>query len=327
VAAVNGDDERELASAYGIKGFPTIKLFPSQLTKTPDGKGFHKVPEDYEGPRTAAAMANFAVGKLPNFVSKITSKSIDSFLSTPENLAKVILFTNKKETSNLYKALAVDFHHQLVLGEVKDSEKEIVDNFGVTKFPTLIVQTVSGEKIPFTGELKHDVLYSFLKPHAKEIAGKSKGNQSGEKKKEAAPVTPQRPVKDEVTDQQTFESVCFNTNANCLIALLDSQNTEPEEHQKHIKVLEKVQEKYGKTFNMIWVDAVKQTEFVNLWNLASDYPSLVTFSHKKSSIVPYLGAFSDTSIGEYLEKILSGSKRASSVSKIPTIGNQSKDEL
>jgi hypothetical protein len=46
-----------------------------------DGKGVHKVPEDYQGPRTAAAIVNAALAKLPSFVSDINSKSLDSFLN------------------------------------------------------------------------------------------------------------------------------------------------------------------------------------------------------------------------------------------------------
>ena len=81
IGAVNGDEEKELAGHYGIQGFPTIKFFPSQIQKTPDGKGFIKTPEEYNGARTASAMANFAVSKLPNFVSKVTAKNEQQFVT------------------------------------------------------------------------------------------------------------------------------------------------------------------------------------------------------------------------------------------------------
>jgi len=136
IAAVNGDEEKELAGHYGIKGFPTIKVFPSQIQKSPDGKGYMKVPEDYEGARTASAIASYATSKLPNFVTKLTAKNIEKFTSDKPDLAKVLLFTNKKETTNLYKALAIDFHFQLELAEVRDTEKEIVSKYGIKKYPT-----------------------------------------------------------------------------------------------------------------------------------------------------------------------------------------------
>ena len=73
----------------------------------------------------------------------------------------------------------------------------------------------------------------------------------------------------EVTDQATFESVCFNTNKNCIITILDMQNSSPEEHEQYLAVLDQVQQKHGKTFNLIWIDAQKAGDFVDTWNLAS----------------------------------------------------------
>jgi len=275
-------------------------------------------------------MSSYATSKLPNFVTKVTSKNADKFLEDKPDLAKVILFTNKKETTTLYKALAIDFHYQLEFGEVKDTEKDIVSKYSVSKYPTLVVITSGGEQNNYDGELKHNALSSFLKPFAKEIPGKSKPSGGSSKKDTPPPPPPSepiRPVRDEVNDQTTFESVCYNKNSNCLIALLDPQNTETELHETYIKTLEKLQEKYTKTFNFLWLDAVKQTEFVDDWNLASGFPTIVAFNHKKSSIVPYIGAFSDESIGEFLDKILRGTKRASLVRKIPSISSKAKDEL
>jgi len=48
VAQVNADEHKELGSQFGVKGFPTIKMFLSDKKK----------PVDYSGARTAAAMAD-----------------------------------------------------------------------------------------------------------------------------------------------------------------------------------------------------------------------------------------------------------------------------
>lgn len=46
VGAVNADEHKELAQKYGVKGFPTIKLFGASKTN----------PTDYNGQRTASAL-------------------------------------------------------------------------------------------------------------------------------------------------------------------------------------------------------------------------------------------------------------------------------
>ena len=51
---VNADEHKELAGQYGVKGFPTIKVFMADKKK----------PRDYNGGRTAGALAEFAVKSL-----------------------------------------------------------------------------------------------------------------------------------------------------------------------------------------------------------------------------------------------------------------------
>ena len=47
IAAIDCDQERELCGAFQIKGFPTIKVFPSKLGKK-EGRPW-KEPIDYQG--------------------------------------------------------------------------------------------------------------------------------------------------------------------------------------------------------------------------------------------------------------------------------------
>lgn len=89
-----------------------------------DKKGVHKVPVDYQGARTAGGMAQASLQHLASFVEKVTTKNVENFLEG-EELAKVLLFTSKKTTTDLYKALSVDFHNRLKLGEVHESEKSV----------------------------------------------------------------------------------------------------------------------------------------------------------------------------------------------------------
>jgi len=215
----------------------------------------------------------------------------------------------------------------LNLGEVRDTEKDIVSKYGVTKFPTLVViPATGGDHVTYDGELKHEPLFKFLNTYAKAL--ERPGKPAPPQKEAPPPAEPIRPVKDEVADQATFESLCFNKNQNCIVTLLDPQNTEAEEQQRYLAVLDKVQQKHGKTFSFIWIDAQKAPDFADTWNLASGYPSVVVFNHKKQSIVPYIGAFSESSMNEFLAALLRGAKKASPVTKVPSIqATSQKDEL
>ena len=50
----------------------------------------------------------------------------------------MILFTDKKQTPSIYKAISKDWKDKVELGEVKSIEKDIAGKFGVSEFPTLI---------------------------------------------------------------------------------------------------------------------------------------------------------------------------------------------
>lgn len=82
-------------------------------------------------------------------------------------MPKVLLFTDKATTAPLYKALSVDFgDERLLFGEVKKAEKDVVSQFGVTKYPTLFVISPEAGLVPYTGKIKHEPLYQFLEQYA-----------------------------------------------------------------------------------------------------------------------------------------------------------------
>lgn len=59
MAAVDADQHKSLGGQYGVRGFPTIKIF-----------GVNKnSPEDYQGPRTASGIVDAAMGKLKSMVN------------------------------------------------------------------------------------------------------------------------------------------------------------------------------------------------------------------------------------------------------------------
>lgn len=86
---------------------------------------------------------------------------------------KVLLFTERKTTAPIFKALSKQFKEKLLFGEVrKSSERELIERFKVTSFPTMMVITdphgYEGEK--YEGELKIDRLTKFLNQYSYKTA-------------------------------------------------------------------------------------------------------------------------------------------------------------
>lgn len=51
VGAINADDHKSLSGKYGVRGFPTIKIFGADKNK----------PTDYDGARSAQAIVDAAL--------------------------------------------------------------------------------------------------------------------------------------------------------------------------------------------------------------------------------------------------------------------------
>ncbi|EMF13675.1 thioredoxin-domain-containing protein [Sphaerulina musiva SO2202] len=158
VVAVNCDEEpnKPLCGRMGVQGFPTLKIV--RPGKKP-GKPF---VEDYRGERTAKAIVDAVIDKIPSHVKRLKDADYEAWVAEDAG-PKAILFTNKGTVSPLLKAIAIDFLGGLGVAQIRDKEKGAVEAFGVEKFPTLVLLPGDGkETIPYVGEMKKDSIVKFL---------------------------------------------------------------------------------------------------------------------------------------------------------------------
>lgn len=187
VAAVNCDEDenKQLCGMMGVKGFPTLK------TVRPGKKG-KPIVEDYNGPRTAKGIVDAVVDKINDHVKRVTDKDIDSFLSTNNDTAKAILFTDKGTTSALLKSIAIDFLDVITIAQIRDKETKANELFGIKSYPTFVLLPGGNkESIVYDGDLKKDDMVKFLsqagQPNPDAAPAKSKGEKSEKKNKKASP--------------------------------------------------------------------------------------------------------------------------------------------
>jgi hypothetical protein len=81
---------------------------------------------------------NFITSFIKGKSITLTSNNIEGFLDN-NIFNKVILFTEREETSILYKGLSSFFYDKLVFGEVKKNNKALIKRFGIKTFPSIIV--------------------------------------------------------------------------------------------------------------------------------------------------------------------------------------------
>ena len=93
-------------------------------------------------------------------------KDADEF-AAEEGIAKVYLFSAKQKVPPIYKALATNFRNRLRFAFVQaesDIRVEISEKFGIEKWPTLLIETVEGERIVYDGKMKLPALNEFVTP-------------------------------------------------------------------------------------------------------------------------------------------------------------------
>ena len=105
-----------LCAKYGIRGFPTLKLFPA--TKK-------RVPRDYNGERTAKAISEYVVSALPaEAVKRLEPKKLKDFVNKYADDRVVLLISPKSKSSPMYRSLALDFRGHVPFGYLYATKEE-----------------------------------------------------------------------------------------------------------------------------------------------------------------------------------------------------------
>lgn len=146
-----------------IKGTPTIRFFKPKLKQAP-GSNSKKSVTDYNGERKGVDMKRWVDYMMPSYIEEVVGgmKEFEKFESkaSRNGLPQVLLFPSKDKTMPLVKFLSTEFRRKILLGEVKPSKnnKDIMDKFGVTDLPALIVIPLSSEDVPNTDQAEEEVV-------------------------------------------------------------------------------------------------------------------------------------------------------------------------
>ncbi|UZJ55833.1 hypothetical protein CBS101457_005153 [Exobasidium rhododendri] len=182
------DSNKGLCAEYGIKGFPTIKLFPA--TKK-------RLAREYRGERTAKALIEYAKETLPMGARKLVAEELEKYVNDDASRPKVILFSNKPKSSPLYRSLALDFRSSMDFAFMRGDESLVrssarlslgVDIPTEKDLPVLVMvpsrSASDGGEVPeiekgkfetYTGPLKYWKIKDWLDEVGPKVgAGKSK---------------------------------------------------------------------------------------------------------------------------------------------------------
>ncbi|EKX38962.1 hypothetical protein GUITHDRAFT_165054 [Guillardia theta CCMP2712] len=140
VGAVNCDEDKQLCGKFGVRGFPTLKVFPVEKTYNPYTRKSAKLPSDYNGPRSAKGIVDTVLSQLPNYVHVVKGENATDFLDDeyPKWLlfavccvkfvvcccwwSEALLFSDKEATSPLFRSLAIQYKGRMRFGQVRRTQ-------------------------------------------------------------------------------------------------------------------------------------------------------------------------------------------------------------
>ncbi|XP_042061341.1 protein disulfide isomerase-like 2-3 [Salvia splendens] len=306
VAALDADAHQSLAQEYGIRGFPTIKVFAPG-----------KPPADYQGARDVKPIVEFTLQQVkallkerldgksgggssqksePSASVELNSRNFDELVLKSKELWVVEFFApwcgHCKKLAPEWKKAANSLKGQVKLGHVDcDADKSLMSRYNVQGFPTIMVFGADKDSpFPYEGARTASAIESFALEQLEA---------------NAAP-----PEVTELTSPDVVEEKCGSA-AICFVAFLpDILDSKTEGRNKYLEILLSVAEKFRKSpYSFLWAAAGKQADLEQHVGVGGyGYPALVALNLKKKAYAPLKSAFEHDQISEFVIEAGRGGK-------------------
>ncbi|XP_014502804.1 protein disulfide-isomerase like 2-2 [Vigna radiata var. radiata] len=317
VAALDADAHSSLAQEYGIRGFPTIKVFAPG-----------KPPVDYQGARDVKPIAEFALQQVKALLKErlsgkatggsnektetsssveLNSGNFDELVLKSKELWIVEFFApwcgHCKKLAPEWKKASNNLKGKVKLGHVDcDAEKSLMSRFKVQGFPTILVFGADKDSpIPYEGARTAAAIESFALEQLE------------------TNVAP--PEVTEIHSPDVLEEKC-GTAAICFVAFLpDILDSKAEGRNRYIQQLLSVAEKFKRSpYSYVWVAAGKQLDLEKQVGVGGyGYPALVALNLKKAVYAPLKSAFELDQIIQFVKDAGRGGKGNLPLQSTPTI--------
>uniref|UniRef100_A0A8C7YG59 Protein disulfide-isomerase A6 n=1 Tax=Oryzias sinensis TaxID=183150 RepID=A0A8C7YG59_9TELE len=313
VGAVDADEHKSLGGQYGVRGFPTIKIFGANKNK----------PEEYQGARSSQAIVDGAMNALRSLVKdrlsgksgssgysrqvKETGSSKDVVELTDDNFDKTVLQSDDvwlveffapwcghcKNLEPEWAAAATAVKEQtkgkVRLGAVDATVHQVLSSrYGVRGFPTIKIFRKGEEPEDYQGgRTRGDIIERALDLFS-----------------DNAPP----PELVEILNEDVLKSTCEGSQL-CVIAVLPHiLDTGAAGRNGYLEVMIKMAEKYKKKmWGWLWTEAGAQMELESALGIGGfGYPAMAAINTRKMKFALLKGSFSETGIHEFLRELSVG---------------------
>ncbi|XP_025830227.1 protein disulfide-isomerase A6 homolog [Agrilus planipennis] len=307
VGAVNADEEGSLGGNYGVRSFPTVKIFAADKKK----------PEDYNGGRTAQALADAAVLAIKNKINaklggkqsgsgsksgsdkdviELTDSNFDKLVLQSDDMWLVEFFApwcgHCKNLAPHWAEAATELKGKVKLGALDATTyTSKAAEYEVKGYPTI--------KYFPAGKKDH----SSVQDYDGGRTGSSIVNWALEKLAENIPA----PELVEITNEAAFKENC--DKPLCVISVLPHiLDCQSKCRNNYLKILQEMGEKFKKKmWGWLWTEAGAQRSLEDALDIGGfGYPAMAVVNAKKLKYSILRGPFSTEGISEFLRDLSYG---------------------
>ncbi|KAJ1149849.1 hypothetical protein NDU88_002649 [Pleurodeles waltl] len=312
IGAVDADKHQSLGGQYGVKGFPSIKIFGSNKNK----------PEDYQGARTGEAIVDGALSALRSFVKdrlggrssgydsgrqsgggskkdvvELNDDNFDSTVLNSEDVWLVEFFApwcgHCKTLEPEWAAAATEVKEQ-TQGKVKLAAVDATVNqvlasrYGIRGFPTIKIFQKGESPLDYDGgRTKTDIVARALDLFS-----------------ENAPP----PELKEIINEEVVKKTC-EEHQLCVVAVLPHiLDTGAAGRNDYLTIMLKMADKYKKKmWGWLWTEAGAQLDLESSLGIGGfGYPAMAAVNARKMKFALLKGSFSEQGINEFLRELSFG---------------------
>ncbi|XP_065898248.1 protein disulfide-isomerase A6 homolog [Dysidea avara] len=316
VGAVDADSHKQLAGQYGIRGFPTIKIFGANKNQ----------PEDYQGARSADAIIGAGLNAANSLVKsrqsgggggsssgggggsgKKTGGSSDDVVKlTDSNFEETVINSNDmwlveffapwcghcKNLAPHWASAATELKGKVKLGALDATAETVTaSRFGIRGYPTIKFfpsgpKEFSSAKEYDGGRTSGDIVQWAMNHYTELLPAPEAHELTGQ----------------EVMDECTSKQLCI---LSFLPHILD---TGAAGRNDYIALLKEMGNKYKqKSWGWVWLEGGANMELEAALGIGGfGYPAMATVNARKKQYSLLHGAFSQTGINEFLRTIVAG---------------------
>lgn len=310
VGAVDADEHKTLGGQFGVRGFPTIKIFGANKNK----------PSDFNGQRTAQGIVDAALAEAKQKVKaalngesggggsgksgskqdviELTSANFDKLVLESDDLWLVEFFApwcgHCKNLEPEWAKAASELKGKVKLGALDATVHDTkAQEYGVTGYPTIKYFPGGGKKDRSDaadyngGRTAADIVQWALEKHADSVPA---------------------PEVAEITSDKVARDNCENKPL-CIVSVLPHiLDCDAKCRNKYLDILRTLADKYKKKqWGWLWSEGGSQSAVEDVLELGGfGYPAMAAVSIKKMKYTTLRGSFSKDGINEFLRDISYG---------------------